>query len=62
MQKRKLYGYLYVMHSINSNSTAMNREQALKLVTKLLNPNTPADERQRAAAQLQELIIILRPE
>ncbi|KAB6082009.1 hypothetical protein HUV13_15390 [Bacteroides ovatus] len=62
MQKRKLYGYLYVMHSINSNSTAMNREQALKLVTKLLNPNTPADERQRAAAQLQELIKILLPE
>lgn len=62
MLKRKLYGYLYVMHSINSNSTAMNREQALKLVTKLLNPNTPADERQRAAAQLQELIIILLPE
>ena len=62
MQKRKLYVYLYVMHSINSNSTAMNREQALKLVTKLLNPNTPADERQRAAAQLQELIKILLPE
>ena len=62
MQKRKLYGYLYVMHSINSNSTAMNREQALKLVTKLLNPNTPDDERQRAAAQLQELIKILLPE
>ena len=62
MQKRKLYGFLYVMHSINSNSTAMNREQALKLVTKLLNPNTPADERQRAAAQLQELIKILLPE
>jgi hypothetical protein len=62
MQKRKLYGYLYVMHSINSNSTAMNREQALKLVTKLLNPNTPADKRQRAAAQLQELIKILLPE
>ena len=50
------------MHSINSNSTAMNREQALKLVTKLLNPNTPADERQRAAAQLQELSKILLPE
>ena len=40
----------------------MNRKQALQLVNKLLNPSTPADEKQRAAAQLQELIKILLPE
>lgn len=40
----------------------MNRKQALQLVNKLLAPNTPIDEKQRVAAQLQELIKILLPE
>lgn len=40
----------------------MNRKQALQLINRLLDPTTPMDERQRAAAQLQELIKILLPE
>lgn len=40
----------------------MNRHEALRLVNKLLDPETPMDEKQRAAAQLSELIRILLPE
>ncbi|WP_165450471.1 hypothetical protein [Bacteroides xylanisolvens] len=40
----------------------MNRYEALRLVNKLLDPETPMDEKQRAAAQLSELIRILLPE
>lgn len=40
----------------------MNRHEALQLVNKLLDPTTPMDEKQRAAAQLTELIRILLPE
>lgn len=40
----------------------MNRHEALQLVNKLLDPTTPMDEKQRAAAQLSELIRILLPE
>lgn len=40
----------------------MNRHEALQLVNKLLDPTTSMDEKQRAAAQLSELIRILLPE
>lgn len=40
----------------------MNRHEALQLVNKLLDPETPMNEKQRAAAQLSELIRILLPE
>lgn len=40
----------------------MDRHEALQLVNKLLDPTTPMDEKQRAAAQLSELIRILLPE
>lgn len=40
----------------------MNRKEALQLVNRLLDPKTPMDEKQRAAAQLSELIHILLPE
>ena len=40
----------------------MKRHEALQLVNKLLNPETSMDEKQRAAAQLSELIRILLPE
>lgn len=66
MQKCITYGfwYPYVTHSTSLNliPITMNREQALQLVNKLLDPNTQIDEKQRAAAQLQELIKILLPE
>jgi len=40
----------------------MNRKEALQLVNKLLDPETPMEEKQHAAAQLSELIRILLPE
>lgn len=40
----------------------MNRYQALQLINALLDPNTPMDKKQLAAAQLSELIRILLPE
>ena len=40
----------------------MNRYEALQLINKLLDPQTPMDEKQRDAAQLSELIRILLPE
>lgn len=40
----------------------MNRKEALQLINKLLDPTTPMDEKQRAAAQLSELIRILLPD
>ena len=40
----------------------MNRHEALQLGNKLLDPETPMNEKQRAAAQLSELIRILLPE
>ena len=40
----------------------MNRHEALQLINKLLYPEVAMDEKQRAAAQLSELIRILLPE
>ena len=37
----------------------MNRHEALQLINKLLDPEAAIDEKQRAAAQLSELIRIL---
>lgn len=40
----------------------MNRYEALRLINSLLDPTTPMDEKQVAAAQLSKLIRILLPE
>ena len=40
----------------------MKRKEALQLVSSLLDPTTPIDEKQLAAARLSELIRILLPE
>lgn len=40
----------------------MNRHEALILINSLLDPTTPMDEKQLAAAILSELILILLPE
>lgn len=40
----------------------MNRKEALRLINSLLDPTTPMDEKQLAAARLSELIRILLPE
>ena len=40
----------------------MKRKEALQLVSSLLDPATPMDEKQLAAARLSELIRILLPE
>ena len=40
----------------------MDRKQALQLINMLLDPTTPMDEKQLAAARLSELIRILLPE
>ncbi|WP_291528603.1 hypothetical protein [Bacteroides sp. UBA939] len=40
----------------------MNRHEALQLVNSLLDPITPMEEKQLAAARLSELIRILLPE
>lgn len=40
----------------------MRRKEALQLVSSLLDPATPMDEKQLAAARLSELIRILLPE
>lgn len=40
----------------------MNRKEALRLISVLLDPTTPMDEKQLAAARLSELIRILLPE
>nr|DAO84790.1 MAG TPA: hypothetical protein [Caudoviricetes sp.] len=40
----------------------MKRKEALQLVSSLLDPTTPMDEKQLAAARLSELIRILLPE
>jgi hypothetical protein len=40
----------------------MKRKKALRLINSLLDPSTPMDERQLAAARLSELIRILLPE
>lgn len=40
----------------------MNRHEALRLLNSLLDPTTPMDEKQVAAARLSELIRILLPE
>ena len=40
----------------------MKRHEALHLINLLLNPTTPMDEKQFAAARLSELIRILLPE
>ncbi len=37
----------------------MNRKEAIRLVNSLLDPTTPMDEKQVAAARLSELIRIL---
>lgn len=40
----------------------MNRHEALQLINAILDPTTPMDEKQLAAARLSELIRILLPE
>lgn len=40
----------------------MKRHEALRLINSLLDPSTPMDEKQVAAARLSELIRILLPE
>ena len=40
----------------------MKRKEALQLVSSLLDPATPMDEKQLAAARLSELIKLLLPE
>ncbi|MBS6237472.1 MAG: hypothetical protein KH897_03610 [Bacteroides sp.] len=40
----------------------MKRHEALRLINSLLDPTTPMDEKQLAAARLSELIRILLPE
>ena len=40
----------------------MNRHEALRLINSLLDPATPIDEKQMAAARLSELIKLLLPE
>lgn len=40
----------------------MNRREALRLINSLLDPTTPIDEKQLAAARLSELIKLLLPE
>lgn len=40
----------------------MKRKEALQLVSSLLDPDTPMDEKQLAVARLSELIRILLPE
>lgn len=40
----------------------MKRHEALRLINSLLEPTTPMDEKQLAAARLSELIRILLPE
>lgn len=40
----------------------MNRREALRLINSLLDPATPIDEKQLAAARLSELIKLLLPE
>lgn len=40
----------------------MSRKEALRLISTLLDPTTPMDEKQLAAARLSELIRILLPE
>lgn len=40
----------------------MKRKEALRLINSLLDPTTPMDEKQVAAARLSELIRILLPE
>lgn len=40
----------------------MNRKEALILINSLLDPTTPMDEKQLAAARLSELVRILLPE
>lgn len=40
----------------------MKRKEALQLINSLLDPTTPMDEKQLAAARLSELIRILLPE
>ena len=40
----------------------MNCHEALRLINSLLDPTTPMDEKQLAAARLSELVRILLPE
>lgn len=40
----------------------MKRREALRLINSLLDPTTPIDEKQLAAARLSELVCILLPE
>lgn len=49
-----------ILQTLKNN--IMNRHEALQLINKLLDPTTPMEEKQRAAAQLSELIRILLPE
>jgi len=56
---------VYARHVINlypGRRCPMKRKEALQLVRSLLDPATPMDEKQLAAARLSELIRILLPE
>lgn len=57
--KKHIQSISSIQHPKNN---IMNRHEALQLVNKLLDPETPMNEKQRAAAQLSELIRILLPE
>lgn len=56
---------MHARHVINlypGRRYPMRRKEALQLVSSLLDPATPMDEKQLAAARLSELIRILLPE